>query len=80
MVRAVAWMTEASAWGEGGDVIFGLDAEDAVALTDPPAMRPVMGRVRDTSRPIADFRDDLTGTVLGVAAACHGSNRTDTPQ
>jgi hypothetical protein len=74
----VAWTTEASAWGEDGDVTFGLAAEDAVVvLTDPHAMRAEMGKMSATSRPIADFRDDLTGTVLGVAGAWCGSNRID---
>jgi hypothetical protein len=77
-VRAVAWTTEASAWGEGGDVTFGLAAGDAaVVLTDPHAMRAEMGKVSATSRPIADLRNDLTGTVLGAAGARCGSNRID---
>jgi hypothetical protein len=79
MVRAVAWATAARACGEVGEVIFGLAAEDAVVPADPHAMRHVMVRASTTSVPVADLREDLTATVLSVAAVC-GSNRTDTPQ
>ena len=80
MVRAVAWTTAASSCGEVGEVIFGLAAEDPVVVADPHAMRHVMVRVNATNAPVADFRDDLTATVLGVAVAACGSNRTDIPQ
>jgi hypothetical protein len=70
----------ASARGEVGEVIFGLAAEDPVVPTDPHAMRHVMVRVSATSAPVADFRDDLTATVLDVAAAVCESNPTDIPQ
>jgi hypothetical protein len=79
MVRAVAWTTAARACGEVGEVIFGLAAEDPVVLADPHAMRQPTVRASATSVPVTDFRDDLTATVLGVAAV-YGSNRTDTPQ
>lgn len=80
MTRAVAWTTMASACGEAGEAIFGLAAEDPVVFADPHAMRHVMVRVNATNAPVADFRDDLTATVLGVAVAACGSNRTDIPQ
>ena len=61
-------------------MILGLAAEDPVVLADPHAMRHVTVRANATSAPVTDFGDDLTATVLGVAAAACGSNRTDIPQ
>ena len=61
-------------------MVFGLAAEDPVVLADSHAMRHVMVRASAISAPVADFRDDLTATVLGLAAAVCGSNRTDIPQ
>ena len=80
MVRAVACTTVASAWGEVGEVIFGLAAEVPVVLADSHTMRHVMVRVSVTIARVADFGDGLIGTVLGVTAALIGSNRADTPQ